>query len=40
MGTVARSHDGKWFAYGRTRTLGPFTFEKQAWRALREEGEE
>lgn len=31
--------NGSWFAYGRTRVLGPFKFERQAWRALDEEDE-
>jgi len=31
---------GQWFAYGRTRVLGPFNFEHQAWRALKEEKED
>lgn len=39
MGTV-RQVQGKWFAYGTTRVLGPFKFEKQAWKALKDEGEE
>lgn len=38
MGTVAEVN-GEWFGYGRTRVLGPFRTEKQAWRALREEEE-
>lgn len=31
---------GQWFAYGRTRVLGPFKTERAAWRALVQEGEE
>lgn len=29
--------NGHWFAYLQTRVLGPFNFEKQAWRAINEE---
>lgn len=39
IGTV-RFVNGKWFAYGRTRVLGPFNFEKQAWSALKNEDED
>lgn len=38
MGTV-RLVGAKWFAYGRTRVLGPFNTEREAWRALKAEGE-
>jgi hypothetical protein len=38
MGTVAKVN-GHWFGYGRTRVLGPFNFEWQAWKALRIENE-
>jgi hypothetical protein len=31
--------NGQWFGYGRTRVLGPFKTERQAWRALQEENE-
>jgi len=36
----AKFVNGKWWGYGRTRILGPFDTETEAWRALREEGEE
>jgi hypothetical protein len=38
LGWSVRKHpNGGWFAYGRSRTLGPFATEGQAWRAAREE---
>jgi hypothetical protein len=36
---MVKEINGQWFAYGRTRVLGPFKSERLAWRALREEGE-
>lgn len=38
MGTV-RKIGNEWFAYGKTRVLGPFKTENQAWKALQEEDE-
>lgn len=38
MGSVKKVGD-EWFAYGVTRTYGPFKSEAAAWRKLREEGE-
>ncbi len=29
--------NGHWFAYTPERVLGPFNFEKQAWRAANQE---
>lgn len=39
LGTVKQTGTGTWFAYGRTRVLGPFSSERAAWRALVEYGE-
>lgn len=29
--------NGHWFVYTQERVLGPFNFERQAWRAIKEE---
>lgn len=39
---MSRVHkvNGEWFAYGKTRVLGPFRFAKQAHQALEQENED
>lgn len=39
MGSIRKIGDF-WFAYGRTRVLGPYRTELEAYRAMRREGEE